>query len=103
MRDGGRVSDFPYFDLSFNRFHAHLPFQVARLDAEIMGSELPKVKAQADHYGKLWMYAGKVARDDGVECSHNRQFPAVFLREITECKKLYLNFNTSIKPRKRRC
>jgi len=82
-----------------------MPISPSRLRVSMRKScsELPKVKAQADHYGKLWMYAGKVARDDGVECSHNRQFPAVFLREITECKKLYFNFNTSIKPRKRRC
>jgi hypothetical protein len=68
-----------------------------------MGSEFPKIKTQADHYGKLGMDAWKIARDDSVESTYNCQLPAVFLREITECKKFYFNLNTQIKPRKRRC
>jgi len=41
------------------------------------------------------MNAGKISRDDSVKCADNRQLAAVFLREITECKKLYFNINTS--------
>jgi len=91
MGNGRRVADFPHFDLSADCFHAHLAFKSARFNAKVVVSELPKVKAQAYHYGKLGMDAGKLPGDDCVECPHNRQFPVVLLRKVTECKKLYFN------------
>jgi hypothetical protein len=38
------------------------------------------------------MYAGKIARDDRVEGSHNGQLAAVFLGKIAKGKKLDFHF-----------
>jgi len=38
------------------------------------------------------MHAGKVPGNYRIEGSYNRELPAVFLREIAECKKF--DFNT---------
>jgi len=86
------VSHSPYGDLSVNCLYVHLPLKIARLYAEIVVAEFPKIKAQANHYRKLRVYAWKITRNDSVKSAYYRQLPVVFLREITKCKKFYFNF-----------
>jgi len=95
VRNGRRVSNSPYRDLSVNCFHVHLSLKVTRFDSKVVAAEFPKIKTQANHYRKLWMYAGEISRDDSVKSADNRQLAAVFLREITKCKKFYFNFDAS--------
>jgi hypothetical protein len=91
MRNSGRVSHSLYIDISVDCFHAHIAFKVARFNAESVRAEFPKIKTQADNNRKLGMNAGKVTGNNRIESADNRQFSAVFLGEITECKKFYFN------------
>jgi hypothetical protein len=93
--DSRRVPHSSHFDVSVYGFHACLAVKIARLNPEIMASEFPKVKTQADNDRQLRMDARKIARDDCVERTDNRQLPAVFLCEIAKCKKFYFNGITS--------
>jgi len=88
MRDGRGVSDTPDIKGAGDWFHADLVVQIAGFYAEGVAGKFPKVKTDADYNRELRVYAGKIARDDRVEGSHNGQLAAVFLGEITKCKKL---------------
>jgi hypothetical protein len=96
----GNRRSVPYpvnFNIAAYRVHIHIAFKVARFNTETVAAEFPKIKAQADHNGKLGMDAGKIPGNDCVESSDNCQFSAVFLGKITKCKKLDFNNITSCK------
>jgi len=87
MRNSGSVSYSFYFDISVDRFHAHLTFQISRFNSESVVTEFIKIKSKADNNRKLGMNTGEIFRDNCVECSYDSKFSAVFLREIAKCKK----------------
>jgi len=85
MRNSGSVSYSLNINVTVDCFHAHLAVKIARFYPENMRTELPKIKAQADHNRKLRVNARKITRNYCVKCPNNSQLAAVFLREIAEC------------------
>ena len=86
MGNRRRVPHSLYIDIAADCFHAHLSVKITRLYAKSVASEFQKVKAKTDHHRKLRMDTRKIFGNYRVKSSHNGQFPAVFLREIAECK-----------------
>jgi len=91
VRDRRGVSYSPYFDIAVDCLHTCLAFKVASFNAESVVLKFPKIKTQADHYGKLRMDARKIMRNDRVKSPDNCQLSAVFLSKIAKCKKFYFN------------
>jgi len=94
MRDRGCVSNTSDIEGAGDWLHADLVVKVAGFDAEGMTGKFPKIKTYADYYRKLGMDAGKIARDDRVEGSHNSQLAAVFLGKIAKGKKFDFHFGS---------
>ena len=92
VRNRRGVAHSSHFQIAVNGVHAHLAFEVARLNSECVRPKFPKVKAKPDYDRKLGVHARKVPGNYRIEGSYNRELPAVFLREIAECKKF--DFNT---------
>ena len=91
VRNRRCISNSPYFQIAVNRFQTHLAFQVACFYAERMSSEFPKIKTYSYYHRKLRMNTRKVSGYNCIEGSDYRELPAIFLREIAECKKFYFN------------
>jgi len=96
MRNSRCVPHSFHIDISGYRFHAHLAFQVARLYAECVSAEFPKIITHSDNDRQLRMHARKVTRNYCVKRSDNCKLAAAFLREITKCQKFNLNNITLI-------